>query len=109
MKLPFQWDDANTQHVIEDYPERENTVEEVESVFDDPNLVIVPDRISKRGEQEYSGVGYSNKNVIRFLAFTLRNNEIRVFSCRIANKKERAKYYEINREKITNSKDREDN
>ena len=50
MKLYFQWDDANTQHVIEDYPERENTIEEVESVFDDFNLVIVPDRISKRGE-----------------------------------------------------------
>lgn len=109
MKLPFQWDDDSTQHVIEDYPERENTVEEVESIFDDPNLVIVPDRISKRGEQEYSGVGYSNKNVIRFLAFTLRNNEIRVFSCRIASKKEREKYYEINRERIKNRKDNEDN
>lgn len=109
MKLSFQWDDANTQHVIEDYPERENTVEEVESIFDDPNLVIVADRISKRGEQEYSGVGYSNKNVIRFLAFTLRNNEIRVFSCRIASKKEREKYHEINRENSKNSKDSEDN
>lgn len=105
MKLYFQWDDANTQHVIEDYPERENTIEEVESVFDDFNLVIVPDRISKRGEQEYSCVGYSNKNVIRFLAFTLRNNEIRVFSSRMANKKERAKYYEINKGKIENSQD----
>ena len=109
MKLSFQWDDANTQHVMEDYPERENTVEEVESIFDDPNIVIVPDKISKRGEQEYSGVGYSNKNVIRFLAFTLRNNEIRVFSCRIANKKERAKYYEINQGKIESNQDGEGN
>ena len=72
MKLPFQWDDANTQHIVED-------------------------------------VGYSNKNVIRFLAFTLRNNEIRVFSCRIANKKERAKYYEINQGKIGNNQDGEGN
>jgi hypothetical protein len=41
MALKFEWDMGNLKHVIDDHPERENTVQEVESVFSDPNFIIV--------------------------------------------------------------------
>ena len=46
----FQWESSNIKHVIYDYPERRNTIEEVESVFADPNFLPTPDRVDSRGE-----------------------------------------------------------
>ncbi|KAB7725228.1 hypothetical protein F5984_26340 [Rudanella paleaurantiibacter] len=88
----FQWDSGNTKHVIQDYPERQNTIEEVESVFADPNFQPVPDRVDSRGEQQYSGVGLSNQNRLLFVAFTVRDGYIRPFSCRPASRKSRNQY-----------------
>ena len=88
----FQWDIGNIKHIIQDYPERENTIEEVESVFADPNFRPTPDRVDSRGEQQYSGVGLSNQNRMLFVAFTIRNGHIRPFSCRPASRKSRNQY-----------------
>lgn len=88
----FDWDDGNTKHVIHDYPERANTKEEVESLFTDPNFLPTPDRVDSRGEQQYSGVGLSNQNRLLFVAFSIRNGQIRPISCRPASRKSREKY-----------------
>ncbi|MCF0050940.1 hypothetical protein LXM25_12780 [Dyadobacter sp. LJ53] len=34
----FEWDSHNIRHILEDYPERENTISEVESIFADRYL-----------------------------------------------------------------------
>ena len=88
----FQWDSGNIKHVIQDYPERANSIEEVESLFNDPNFQPVPDRIDSRGEQQYSGVGRSNQNRLLFVAFSVRNGQIRPISCRPAGRKARDNY-----------------
>lgn len=88
----FQWDSANIKHVIQDYPERANTIEEVESVFNDPNFRPLPDRVGSQGEQQYSGVGRSNQNRLLFVAFVVRKGQIRPFSCRPAGRKARNNY-----------------
>lgn len=88
----FQWDSGNTKHVIHDYPERGNTIEEVESLFTDPNFLPTPDRIDSQGEQQYSGVGLSNQNRLLFVAFSVRNGQIRPISCRPAGRKSRKQY-----------------
>ena len=88
----FQWDTGNIKHVIQDYPERQNTIEEIESVFDDPNFNPVPDRLDSRGEQQYSGVGLSNQNRLLFVAFSFRDGYIRLFSGRPASRKSRNQY-----------------
>ena len=88
----FQWDSGNIKHVIQDYPERANTTEEVESVFNDPKFRPVPDRVDNRGEQQYSGVGQSNQNRLLFVAFSVRNGQIRPISCRPASRKARDNY-----------------
>jgi len=88
----FQWDSGNIKHVIQDYPERANSIEEAESLFNDPNFQPVPDRIDSRGEQQYSGVGRSNQNRLLFVAFSVRNGQIRPISCRPAGRKARDNY-----------------
>lgn len=92
MSLPFQWDVANKAHIIDQYPLRANTVEEVESLFSDPDFRPAPDRVDSRGEQQYSGVGKSNQNRLLFVAFSYRNGQIRPISCRPAGRKDRDRY-----------------
>lgn len=94
MAYKFEWDMGNIDHIINGHPERGNTVEEVESVFSDPNLIISANKIDEHGEQRYSGLGVGNDKDEKFVIFVLRNNKIRPVSCRRANKKERIKYYE---------------
>lgn len=93
--LEFQWDAANKEHIIDQYPLRANTAEEVESIFADPNFRPASDRVDNWGEQQYSGVGLSNQNRLLFVAYSLRNNQIRPISCRPASRKERNRYAQI--------------
>lgn len=94
-KPKFQWDEHNTKHVIHDHPERGNTVAEVESLFSDEFFLPVPDRISKYGEQEYSGVAVGNEGIEKHVVYVIRNGEFRPVTCRRASRKQRAAYYEI--------------
>ncbi len=91
----FDWDVANIKHILEDHPERNNTVKEVESVFKDENFVISLNKFDELfGEQRYGGVGVGTSGDEKFVVFVLRGDKIRPISCRRANKKERVKYYE---------------
>lgn len=87
------------KHVVADYPERENTPDEVESIFEDVNFIAIPDRIDKLGEQQYHGLGLSNRNVVKYVVFMIRSGEIRPVSCRAASRKERQRYDEAIRQK----------
>ena len=91
----FEWDLANLKHILEDHPERNNTLIEVESIFEDEHFLIsenLYDEISE--EQRYSGVGVGTSGDEKFVIFVIRGNKIRPIRCRRANKKERIKYYE---------------
>ena len=50
----FQWDKGNRQHVIDAYPKRENSQNEVESLFDDSYLRSMPDLVHSQDEVRYS-------------------------------------------------------
>lgn len=91
----FQWDDANRTHVLEHYPDRANTIDEVESLFNDPAFAPLPDRVDSYGEQRYKVVACSNRNRIMYVAFSVRNGQIRPISCRPASRKERERYAQI--------------
>lgn len=91
----FEWDDGNINHVIYEYPERSNTINEVESVFKDINFLISLNKIDEiNQEQRYGGVGVGISGDEKFIVFVIRFDKIRPISCRRANKKERIKYYE---------------
>ncbi|MBO0939401.1 BrnT family toxin [Fibrella sp. HMF5335] len=93
--MQFQWDNGNTRHIISDYPERGNTIDELESLFTDPAFSALPDRVDNRGEQQYHAVGRSNQNRLLYVAFSIRNGQIRPFSCRPASRKEQDRYAQI--------------
>ncbi|AUD05539.1 BrnT family toxin [Spirosoma pollinicola] len=93
--ISFQWDTGNVQHIISDYPTRGNTTNEVESLFTDPALASLPDRVDSKGEQRYKAVGCSNLNRILYVAFSYRNGQVRPISCRPASRKERERYAQI--------------
>lgn len=93
--IEFEWDRGNLNHIMNDHPERQNTAEEVESVFLDPNFVSDLNKIdTNTGEQRYCGVGIGNDKDEKFVIFVIREGKIRPISCRRANKNDRIKYYE---------------
>lgn len=49
--MQFEWDSNNIKHVSQDDPERENTLQEVESIFNDPNLIIKTGRTSGKEQR----------------------------------------------------------
>jgi len=92
--IEFEWDVGNTKHILNDHPERENTIEEVESIFYDPHFIIAFNRVDENGENRYCGVGIGNDKHEKFVVFIVRAGKIRPISCRRANKKDRIRYYE---------------
>lgn len=56
----FQWESSNLKHIIEDYPQRGNTIEEIESVFDDGNLRVLLNQLNFNEEARFKAVGLSN-------------------------------------------------
>lgn len=92
MKLIFDWDQWNIQkneikHGVSQL--------EAESVFYDYDLVIFKDlKHSTKKEIRWIAYGYSILNRILMTAFTIRDEKIRIISCRPASKKERKIYEE---------------
>jgi len=84
--MKFQWDEGNkhksvTKHGI--------TVEETESVWDDPEMKIFPSEREETVEKRYLCIGHSYFNELLTIVFTVRDDEIRPISSRKANKKEK--------------------
>ena len=85
---------GNTYKLIITNAERGLTPEEMESVFKDLHIFTEEDFVTNRGETEYICIGKSSTDKILFQGFVLRNNKIRIFTSRIASKKEKNIYYE---------------
>ncbi|MDR6809519.1 uncharacterized DUF497 family protein [Dyadobacter sp. BE34] len=91
--MRFEWDYHNLRHIIDDYPERENTVEEIESIFRDPDLIL---SVGRRNavEQRFEAVGRGNSQNVKVAIFSVNNGIIRPISCWSANKQTARYYYE---------------
>jgi uncharacterized DUF497 family protein len=102
----FQWDNANRKHAIYDHPERDNTQDEIESLFDDPAFVAMDDPKHSNDEKRYNAVARSNQNRILFVVYVVRDGYIRPISCRPANQNERNEYGQISPEEEAETPDR---
>ena len=91
--MRFEWDYHNLRHIIHDYPERENTIEEIESIFRDPDLIL---SVGRRNavEQRFEAVGRGNSQNVKVVIFSVNNGIIRPISCWSANKQTTRYYYE---------------
>jgi len=96
--IEFQWDMGNENHIIDHYPLRANTIEEVESLFYDPTPLALRDPEHSDKEERFKLVARSNQNRILLVVYVIRNNQIRPISCRPANQKERERYAQIAQE-----------
>lgn len=86
--IDFEWDEFNIKksrlkHGI--------TPEEAEQAFFNENIVVFDERHSIE-EDRYQMIGATGAGKVLFIAFTIRNKQIRIISARSASKKERAHY-----------------
>jgi len=86
----FDWDkgnrDKNQKHGVEQF--------EIELVFLDSRLLILPDIKHSESESRFIAYGKTDKGRILTIVFSLRQNNIRSISARDASKKERMRYEE---------------
>jgi uncharacterized DUF497 family protein len=68
--------------------------EEAETVFDDPHGVIISDEDHSEDETREVLIGYSSKNRLLFVSFTVRAEMVRIISARLATLREIEEYEE---------------
>jgi uncharacterized protein len=103
----FQWDAANIKHIVQDYPDRDNSTSEVQSVFDDPYLQVKLSRPGIDGEERFQAVGLSNRFRVCSVVFTIRDEKIRPVTCWPSKTKVRNEYalYVQEKKQETGSRD----
>jgi uncharacterized protein len=71
--------------------------EEAKSVFGDKKLVDFQDSVHSEDEIRYIGLGRSQADRLLFVNYTLRDEQIRIISARLAKEWERREYEIANR------------
>jgi uncharacterized DUF497 family protein len=87
----FDWDSGNrdknkSKHAVEDW--------ECEEVFIDSKKVILKDALHSGQENRYILLGKTRQSRLLYLAFTIRNEKIRVISARDVTKRREIDLYE---------------
>lgn len=90
--IAFLWDDGN---LTKNLDKHSVTAQETEEIFVlEPFLISQDVKHSTPSEQRFNGLGQTSKKRRLFVAFTVRNNKIRVISVRDMKRKERQVYEE---------------
>lgn len=87
--IEFDWDKGNIGKNWRKHKVRDS---EAEEVFFDDNKKIFKDKLHSKEEERFILLGKTQKERLLFVAFTLRNDKIRIISTRDINKKERKLY-----------------
>lgn len=85
----FEWDEGN---VDKSYRKHGITPNEAEEVFLDEDILLLEDIKHSQQEERFEAIGKTTRGDVLFLAFTIREDKIRIISARKANKKERKQY-----------------
>ena len=88
-QIEFEWDEGNLD---KNYKKHGVTPEEVEEVFLDENLGIVPDIKHSGSEVRLIALGKTKNDRSLFVVFTNRKEKIRIVSVRRMHRKEVLKY-----------------
>jgi uncharacterized DUF497 family protein len=91
--IEVEWDSHNMRHILDDYPERGNSIIEIESIFSDPFLIIELGA-TKGEEHRFTAIGLGNKARIIVVIYTISDEKIRPISCWPANRQTKRLYYE---------------
>lgn len=85
----FDWDRGN---LIKNQAKHQVNNLECEEVFFNQPLLILPDPKHSQIEIRFYALGKTNNGRLLFIAFTIRNNLIRIISARDMSRKERSHY-----------------
>ncbi|HUI81006.1 MAG TPA: BrnT family toxin [Bryobacteraceae bacterium] len=91
----FDWDDSNAG---KNWERHRVTPQEAEDVFFNEPLVVRSDVRHSKGEKRYYALGQTSAERSLFIAFTIRQSQIRVISVRDMNRKETAIYAKAQKE-----------
>ena len=81
----FEWDQGNKEKSLKKH---NITNKESEEPFFDRNNILLEDLLHQEKEDRYIIIGATKNKKILFIVFTIRKDNIRIISSRIANKKE---------------------
>ena len=87
----FEWDKGN---IDKNWIRHRVSKNECEEVFFNQPLLVSEDPKHSNVEKRYYVLGQTDSNRLLFIAFTIRNNKIRVISARDMSRREREKYNE---------------
>jgi uncharacterized DUF497 family protein len=87
----FEWDEGNSNKSRRKHGV---SISDCEQVFYNTPIVFLDDLRHSITEERRIALGRTDSQKLLFVAFTVRNNRIRVISARTANRKERAFYEE---------------
>jgi len=93
MKLEFEWDDAKAQANLRAHGV---SFDLAKTVFDDPFAVERLDNREDYGEERFVMIGRAEGNVLLFLAYTERDDRIRIISARRVTQYEQDDYFQQN-------------
>lgn len=88
----FFWESSKAARVL---AERGISFEEVQTVFEDDFLEVVPDFAHSIEEARFTAIGTSKRGRLLVVTFTERGDTIRIITAREATPKER-RHYETN-------------
>lgn len=89
----FDWDEGN---IDKNWIKHQVTNSECEELFFNLPLLFADDKNHSQEEKRYYVLGQTNANRWLFIAFTIRENKIRVISARDMNQKEGNIYAKTN-------------
>jgi uncharacterized DUF497 family protein len=87
----FDWDEGNSDKNLISHQVSDS---ECEEVFFNRPLIVADDKKHSIAEKRYYVFGRTDADRYLFIAFTIRNNLIRVITARDMNNKETTRYHE---------------
>lgn len=94
-ELKFEWDEGNRKKIFETHG---ITSTDVEEIFLDPNLIVLPDVKHSQTEPRYISVGGRSDKGMLHVVFTMRGQNIRAISARRMHRKEIGGYEKIKKD-----------
>jgi uncharacterized DUF497 family protein len=85
----FLWDDANRE---KNQVKHKVTGQEAEEVFFDSSYLLLKDILHSGKEHRFNIIGVTKTRRLLAIAFTVRNNLVRIISARPTSRRERALY-----------------
>ena len=91
MKPGFEWNEKKAKANLRNH---RISFDEAATVFGDPLSITISDPNHSVDEQRYVDVGTSNRGRVLVVAYTERERNLRIISCRKATARERRQYEE---------------